>query len=462
MNAAGPRIAAVAVLAIAAIVAAIVLFAGAEPYRVTARMVSASQLVKGNEVTVAGKKVGTVEDIRVADDSMAEVDLAIEPDYAPLRKGTRAIVRQLSLSGQANRYLDLQLGGANGSAIPSGGTIPAQDVSEAVELDELFDVFDAKTRPQIKRTVKLLSEFGAGRTDEANAALQYLNPALSASSRLFNELTRDRPALERFIVETGRLTGDLAAKDEDLKGVVRNVGTTMNALATERDDLGEAIERLPQFMRRTNSTFVNLRAALDDLDPLVEDAKPVVRDDVRPLLDQLRPFAAAAEPTVRDLSQTIRATGADNDLVDLLKTQPAVARIAVDEAERNGKKRPGAFKETQNAAKGATPQLSFVRPYAPDLVGWFDDFSTSGMYDALGVFSRAGLQLNGFTLDPALNVLPVPPELRKTLLGSFGNVQTGRNNRCPGSAERPAADGSNPWKPSPDFNCDEKQIPPGP
>jgi phospholipid/cholesterol/gamma-HCH transport system substrate-binding protein len=462
VNAAGPRIAAVAVLVIAAIVAAIVLFAGAEPYRVTARMVTASQLVKGNEVTVAGQKVGTVEDIRVGDDSMAEVDLAIEPDYAPLRKGTRAVVRQLSLSGQANRYLDLQLGGADGSKIPSGGTIPAQDVSEAVELDELFDVFDAKTRPQIQKTVKLLSEFGAGRTDEANAALQYLNPALSASSRLFNELSRDRPALEKFIVETGRLTGDLAAKDTELKGVVQNLGTTMNALATERDDLGESVERLPLFLRRTNSTFVNLRAALDDLDPLVADAKPVVKNDIPPLLDQLRPFAKAAEPTVQDLSKTIQAPGADNDLIDLLKTQPAVANIAVESADRNGKTRPGAFQQAQDAVKGATPQLNFVRPYTPDLVGWFDDFSTSGMYDALGGFSRAGLQLNGFTLDPALNALPVPPELRKQLLGSVGGVQTGRNNRCPGAAERPAADGSNPWKPSEDFNCDLKQVPPGP
>ena len=105
-------------------------------------------------------------------------------------------------------------------------------------------------------------------------------------------------------------------------------------------------------------------------------------------------------------------------------------------------------------------QLGFIRPYAPDLVGWFDDFSTSGMYDALGSFSRAGLELNGFTLDSALNLLLVPPELRRTLLSSGGLV-TGRNNRCPGSMERPAADGSNPWKPTEDFNCDPRQIPPG-
>jgi phospholipid/cholesterol/gamma-HCH transport system substrate-binding protein len=455
----GPRIAAVAVLIVGAVVAALLLLAAPDPYRVTARIQSASQLVKGNEVTIAGKKVGTVEDIQVSDDSMAELKLAIDDEYAPLRRGTRAVVRQLSLSGQANRYVDLQLGGARGAEIEDGGVIPAVDVAAAVELDEVFDVFDQRTRPGIKRTVKLLSEFNAGKTDEANAALQYLNPALSSSTKLFGELTRGRTQLERFIVQTARLTGDLAARDEDLAGSVRNLGTTMDALATERSDLGDAVERLPQFLRRSNSTFVNLRATLDDLDPLVEDAKPVVRNDLRPLFDQLRPFARDAAPTVRDLSQTIQAGGRDNDLIDLLKTQPAVDAIATRAAERNGKRRPGAFEELQRASKGATPQVSFLRPYANDLVGWFDDFSTSGMYDALGGFSRAGLQLNGFTVDPAVGLLPVPPELRRQFASQ--SLITGRNNRCPGSVERRAPDGTNPYKPTPDYPCDDKQVPVG-
>jgi phospholipid/cholesterol/gamma-HCH transport system substrate-binding protein len=204
---------------------------------------------------------------------------------------------------------------------------------------------------------------------------------------------------------------------------------------------------------------VNLRATLDDLAPLVEDAKPVVRNDLRPLFDQLRPFAADAAPTLRDLSQTIRAGGRDNDVIDLLGTQPALDRIATREAERNGKQRPGAFEALQKASKGATPQLSFLRPYANDLVGWFDDFSTSGMYDALGSFSRAGLQLNGFTLDPGAGLLPVPPELRRQVFSQA--VETGRNNRCPGSVERRAPDGSNPYKPSPDYPCDDRQVPIG-
>lgn len=452
------RIIALAALLAGIAVLAVVLLRGGEPYTVTARMESASQLVKGNRVQVAGESVGTVKEIRVTPDSQADVVLQIDDDYKPLRVGTRAIVRQLSVSGQANRYIDLQLGGARGAKIDDGGRIPAQDVVAAVDLDQVFDIFDKQTRPGLRRTIEGFSEFSAGRTDEANAALQYLNPALASTSRLFAELTRDPGELESFITQTGRLTGDLAARDEQLAGLVLHLGQTMDAVSRERSDLAESIERLPTFLRRSNSTFVNLRATLDDLDPAVTDARPAVRS-LRPLFDQLRPLAADAAPTFRDLSQTIKGPGADDDVVDLLKTQPALDAAANAKAPRNGKEREGAFKAVQQASADVIPQLAFLRPYTPDLVGWFDDFSTSGMYDALGGFSRAGLQLNGFTLDPALGLLPIPAELRKNVLGA--GIVTGRTNRCPGAAERPAGDGSNPLKPSKDFPCDEKQVPPG-
>jgi phospholipid/cholesterol/gamma-HCH transport system substrate-binding protein len=245
-----------------------------------------------------------------------------------------------------------------------------------------------------------------------------------------------------------------------LADLTRNLASTTSALTSNGEALGESVGLLPNVMRKADTTFVNLRSALDDLDPLVNDAKPVVRTKLIPFLDELRPFARDARPAVRELSQTVRRPGADNDLVELLRRQPALDRIANQTARRNGKDRPGAFPTTIKALDGITKQVAFLRPYAPDLVGWFDDFSTTGAYDALGNFSRAGLQLNGFTLGPALNALPIPADLRNLILAA--GTKPGRNNRCPGSIERRAPDGSNPYKPSPDFNCDATQIPIGP
>lgn len=448
-------------LAALLVVVLVVLLAGGSTYTVQAQFVTASQVVKGNAVKVAGVPIGAVGDIELTGDGKAAIELKIDADgYHPLRRGTRAIIRQTSQSGVANRYVDLQLGPADGEDIPDGGTLPTQSTSESVDLDQIFNTFDPEARAGVQKSVAFLRDFQAGNEEEANAALRYLNPALSSSARLFAELNRNTPDFERFIAETARLVTDASAQDGVLADLTRNLATTTAALTSNGESLGESIGLLPDVMRKANTTFVNLRSALDDLDPLVNDAKPIVRDSLIPLMSELRPFARDARPAIRELSQTVRRPGSDNDLVELLRRQPALDRIANQTAERNGAQRPGAFPTTIKAFAGATKQIAFLRPYAPDLVGWFDDFSTSGAYDALGNFSRAGLQINGFTLGPALNALPIPAELRNLVLSA--GLHTGRNNRCPGSIERRAPDGSNPYKPSPDFNCDASQVPIGP
>ena len=457
------RVAVVAVLVLAVAAGAFLLLSGGDPYQVKIRFENASQLVKGNEVQVAGMPVGLVKKIDLTDDGQAEITMTVNDEYAPLRRGTRAIVRQASLSGVANRYIDLQLGDGRESEIPDGGRIKADRTVANVDLDQFFNIFDPVARIAIQKDLKGFAQMYAGRSEEANDAARLLNPALSSSSRLFTEINRNTPLFERFITETANLVGDTAEKKDDLAGVVDNLATTSSALAARKAALGEAIGRLPDFMRKTNTTFVNLRGALDDLDPLVTASKPVVRQ-LRPFLRQLRPFARDARPTVRDLSRTIRRPGANNDLIEFLNAQPAVDQIANRRAVRNGEQRDGAFAEMSRAAKAAAPQIGFGRAYAPDLVGWFDDFSHTGQYDALGNFSRAGLALSQFTFTTAAGglptLLPVPASLRDEALAL--NSVTGRNNRCPGAVERPAADGSNPFRESASFNCDPTQIPPGP
>jgi len=446
---------------LAAVAVVVVVLTGGSGYSVQADFVSASQVVKGNAVKVAGTPVGSVGDIVLTDAGKARVTLKIDAEgYHPLRRGTRAIIRQTSLSGVANRYVDLQLGGADGAKIPDGGTLATENTSAAVDLDQIFDTFDPEARRGVQQSVAFLRDFQAGNEEEANAALRYFNPALSSSARLFAELNRNTPDFERFIAETSRLVTDVSAQDDVLADLTRNLASTTSALTSNGESLGDSVGLLPDVMRKANTTFVNLRSALDDLDPLVDDAKPVVRDRLIPLMNELRPFARDARPAVRELSQTVRRPGKDNDLVELLRRQPALDRIANRSAQRNGAERPGAFPTTIKAFEGVTKQLAFLRPYAPDLIGWFDDFATTGAYDALGNFSRAGLAINGFTLGPLLNAVPIPAELR-TLLLSAG-TKTGRNNRCPGSIERRTPDGSNPYKPSPDFNCDASQVPIGP
>ncbi|MGH2898261.1 MAG: MlaD family protein, partial [Solirubrobacteraceae bacterium] len=254
------------IAAVAVAVVLVLLLAGGGAYSVKADFVSASQVVKGNAVKVAGSPVGSVGDIVLTDDGKARITLKIDADgYHPLRRGTRAIIRQTSLSGVANRYVDLQLGPAGGAEIADGGTLPTESTAAAVDLDQIFDTFDPPARAGVQKSVAFLRDFQAGNEEQANAALRYLNPALSSSARLFAELDRNTPDFERFIVQTSRLVTDVSARDGVLADLTRNLATTTAALTSNGEALGESIGLLPDVLRKSNSTFVNLRAALDDL-----------------------------------------------------------------------------------------------------------------------------------------------------------------------------------------------------
>jgi len=448
-------VAVVAVVA-AAVLAALLLLGGGGGYTVKAHFQNASQIVKGNLVQVSGQAVGKVKKIDLTPDGQAEITMSIDGDHAPLRRGTRAIVRQASLSGIANRYIDLTMPAQNAAEIPDGGVIEQDATTSAVDLDQVFNTFDPATRKDLQRVFKGSAKQYKDHGQAMNEGLLYLNPSLSASSKLFNELNRDTPLLERFVVASSKLVTDVADRRDDLAGLVDHLATTTTAIGSEQAALADAIEQLPPFMRRANTTFLNLRAALDDLDPLVEDSKPVAKK-LRPFMDELRPLARDARPTFRDLAEILSRPGADNDALELTRLQPKLRDATVREVEANGKERQAAFPAITRAVKDSAPLVASVRPYAPDALGWFDDFSHSGIYDALGAASRVGIHASAFTLANG-QLSPVPPELRSAAFE--GAAALNQRNRCPGGGEHRNPDGSNPWKPA-EVDCDPSQVLPG-
>jgi phospholipid/cholesterol/gamma-HCH transport system substrate-binding protein len=455
----GRIVALAAVIVAVAVVATILLGGGSDPYKVKARFQNASQLVKGNLVQVSGTPIGKVTDIALTDDGQAEVTMEVtEEAYQPLRVGTLATVRQASLSGIANRYIDLRLPPSDAREIPDGGVISQDKTVTAVDLDQLFNTFDDRTRKALSKLIRGYGTSYGARARQANQGWMYLNPSLAASSRLFSELNRDTPLLEDFIVNSSKLVSDLAERRSDLAGLVDNLATAMNAIGRRKESLADAIGQLPPFMRRANTTFVNLRATLDDLDPLVEESRPVARR-LRPFLAELRPLARNARPTLRDLVAIIRRNGRNNDLIELTRSAVPLRDITIGPVNANGKEREGAFPASTRALREATPELGYARPYAPELTGWFDDFSHTGMYDALGGMSRAAPHVNAFA---AVNGLlqPIPPELRAEAFQAVAELD--QRNRCPGAIERDPGDGSTPYRPTQDYNCDPDQVPMGP
>jgi phospholipid/cholesterol/gamma-HCH transport system substrate-binding protein len=429
------RIAAVGAAVAAVVLVAIVLFgSGGSDYTVKAHFINAGQLVNGNPVQSGGVPIGSVQDIRITDNGEAEVTLNIDDQFKPLHQGTRAAIRQFSQSGIANRYVDLTFPPNGAKTLHSGDPIGVDSTTTAVDLDELFNTLDDKTRHSLQGFFKGQAKQFQNEGVQANVGFQYLNPALATSSRLFNELTRDTPVLERFLVDSSRLLSTVAARRDDLAALIGNLNTTFSALGNQQSALADSIQNLPPFMRRANTTFVNLRAALNDVDPLVNASKPVAKR-LGPFFREARAFAAGAKPTVRDLSAVIRRPGKQNDLIDFVNSVKPLEDIAIATKTRSvspgGTKisvgnTQGSFPATAAAFKASTPEFALARPYTTDFLGWFDDFSTTGAgFDATGAMARAHF---GFQTGMPSNV---------------GDWTGQHYRRCPGASEAPAPDGSN-------------------
>ena len=457
----------------------VLLGSGGKNYTVKADFQNASQIVKGNLVQVSGRPVGKVTGISLTPDGQAELTMSIDDSYAPLRQGTQATVRASSLSGIANRYIDLNLAPASARSIPKGGVIDAAHTTTAVDLDQIFNIFDPKTRRSLSNVFRGSANQYTGKGAPANAGLAYLNPSIASTTALFSELNSDTSSFKRFISANSHLVTDVSQRADDLAGLVDNLATTTGAIGRQQAALQDAIQQLPTFMRRSDTTFVNLRATLDDLTPLVNESKPVAKK-LRPFLHQLRPLAQDAQPTVRDLANLIKKSGANNDLIDLTKSNVPVRNAAIGPVQANGSSREGAFPASTKALKASAPELASARPYAPDLLGWFDDFSHSGVYDALGGVSRAALYVNLFTLTnnvpnlgPVCNLVQLQNPVCSSASGFINPTQRAasfaataklhQNNRCPGSMERDTGDGSiDLQKFASETACDPTETPLGP
>lgn len=447
------RVAAVAAVVAAAVLVGLLIFGGGGGgYTVKAEFQNGNQIVKGNLVQLDGVQVGTVKGLDITPSGEAVITMKIDPDHAPLHRGVHATIRQASQSGIANRYVDLTLPDARsqGKEIEDGGTITTAETTTGVDLDQLFNTLDPPTRKALQGFFKGQAKALKGKGAMQNEGFQYLNPSLSTSRRLFNELNRDTPNLERFVVDSSKLVTALASRRDDLSELIANLEGTMGAIGSQKTALADALERLPGFMRRSNTTFVNLRAALDDVDPLVNASKPVARR-LNPFLDELQPLIHDLKPTVADLRTIVRKPGSNNDLTELTRTFGPLAEAALDTKNRSidfgqgaqdvGETR-GAFPQTVDAFKDSAPIIAFGRPYTTDFMGWLDDFSTTGGYDALGGISRTQVIFNATTQENGIPaIIPLPQ--RGDAYKQFNRI--GQFKRCPGASEEAAADGSNVW-----------------
>ena len=288
------RGAAVLALALAILLAAwLLLFRGAGGTEYTLLFETAGQLVPDNDVQVGGRRVGSIKSIELTDDNQAASRSACEEPYAPLREGTEATIRLTSLSGIATA-----------TRAPPAPTTPRaprrRDADDrlddaGVDLDQIFNTLDEKTRGDLQDVVKGFATQYRARARRRRGG-RVLQPAAVdvAPARRRAHRGRGRPdALHRRLLAARHRAGREARRPR--------VARRQHERGRAGDRLGErrarrsALGLLPTTLRRANTTFVNLRATLDDLDVLVAESKPATKD-LAPFLRELRPLVAESRP----------------------------------------------------------------------------------------------------------------------------------------------------------------------
>ncbi len=148
------------------------------------------QLVEDNEVLIGGAPVGSVNSIELTENGQAEVAITVNQQ---LHEGTKAVIRQTSLSGIANRYVSITPGPDNAPGLDDGAIITEVDTTTPVDLDQLFNALRAPERKGLQDIIQGSATLYTGRAEEANETYRYLSPALVATDNLVKALN-SRPA----------------------------------------------------------------------------------------------------------------------------------------------------------------------------------------------------------------------------------------------------------------------------
>ncbi|HEX6970188.1 MAG TPA: MCE family protein [Micromonosporaceae bacterium] len=243
-----------------------------------ARFTDVTGLLVGDDVRIAGVRVGRVERIDLVG-SVAEVRFSVAEDV-PLATGVRVKLRYRNLVGQ--RYLAL-VEGPGGDRLPPGGLIPLSQTTPALDLTVLFNGF----RPLF-----------VGLTPQDINRFAY---------EVIQVLQGEGGTVESLLRRTASLANTLADRDEAIGRVIDNLNELLDTLAAHDAQLDETVLRLQQFVSGLAADRTAIFDAVDSIGELTAATGSLLRD-ARPDLAQDIALLHELAGTLNDNSQVIEST----------------------------------------------------------------------------------------------------------------------------------------------------------
>jgi virulence factor Mce-like protein len=317
-------------------------------YQVDAIVPDAAELVRGNDVRIGGKRVGTIDAIearRTADGHVvSRLSMKLEKPVEPLPADTKVTVRPRSTLGL--KYVELQPGSSK-RGIPAGGTIPVQNAGKIVELDEVLNAFDAQARAGLQGVVEPLATGLAGRGGDLNRAVAALRPAVRLLRPVARNFRSARTDLPGFIAGIDAAAAAAEPVATTLARLLGDAGITFSAINAQRSRFQAFLEAAPATIRVTTDALTVARPVLADSAALAEALVPAAGL----LPATTRRLAGAVEtgtPVLR------RGTRLGPDLEGVLQE---VERLAKDPATS------GAVVKLTSVVGSLEPTQRFLNPF---------------------------------------------------------------------------------------------------
>jgi phospholipid/cholesterol/gamma-HCH transport system substrate-binding protein len=288
---------------------------GAEGYRLMVPFKEATQLAPQSDVRISGVSVGKVTSIELGDNAEADATLEIDSRFAPVPENTRAILRQKTLLGET--YVELTPGDPAGGMLPEGATLPAAQVSNAVQLDEILRTFDQPTREAFQSWMQNVAVALRGRGPDLSLAFAALDPFAQQANQLLTVLDTQREAVRQLVSGGADIFEALSQRQGQLRSLIENTQAVFSTTAARNSDLQALFRALPTFLDESRLTVERLQRFALSTDPLVQQLRPAAQqlpvtlsatDQLLPKLDgffaglkRAIPAGVAGLPALREL-----------------------------------------------------------------------------------------------------------------------------------------------------------------
>jgi phospholipid/cholesterol/gamma-HCH transport system substrate-binding protein len=291
-------------------------------YEIHAVFRTANNVKPNSPVRIAGVNVGKVTAVkRIASDrNAADVTMRIDKKGMPIHKDATLQVRpRIFLEG--NFFVDLHPGSPSAPALGDGDTIPVNQTSAPVQIDQILGALQTDTRKDLRRLLDELSTGLGGQGGAGfNRSIPYWRNAYErgaiASDATLGLLEHD---LSGYIKNAGATSEALDRNDVQLKSLITDFNTTARAFAARSNDLSAAIAELPRTLRAGRPALASLNAAFPPLRRFIRDFRPGVRSS-GPALEASIPFA-------QQLRLAVQPSELRGLVADLRPTVPALTRL---------------------------------------------------------------------------------------------------------------------------------------